>query len=55
MKTHQFQPDPDPPDYRGKRRCVCGLPLQNSVHDVPDRSDDDVSDRIVGEAETVDT
>lgn len=36
--THLYTEDArDPPDHRGQRRCTCGLPAANRVHEVPER------------------
>lgn len=55
MKTHHFQPDHENgPDHRGDYRCICGMPRGNKVHPpLPEKPSEDVSDRILGEAETV--
>lgn len=56
--THVFVDD-GTKDHRGNGRCAypgCGLPAANRVHGPPPETPDgDVSDRILGEAETVDT
>lgn len=51
MRTHEFYSD-GARDAFGLARCVhCGLPKSNRVHVVPDVSEEDVSDRIVGEGD----
>lgn len=54
VNTHQFLPHPDP-RLRWQKICACELPRSNRVHEVPDRSDDDRSDEIVGEGREAET
>lgn len=53
IPVHVFHPDQDVGrDWRGQPYCAsCSLPKRHPVHEVPDRPDGDVSDRIVGERE----
>jgi hypothetical protein len=56
MRTHHFQPDHENgPDHRGDYRCICGMPEKHGSHDVPEPPVGDVSDRIIGEGEAVET
>jgi hypothetical protein len=52
MRPHHFQPDHENgPDFRGDYRCVCGMAKPHESHQVPERTEDDISDRILGEGE----
>jgi hypothetical protein len=58
-RPHLFVEDPQvPPDWKGLRFCLCHLREDDSVHvtseelvaGLPAVPEDDVSDRIIGEA-----
>lgn len=51
VHAHPFTPDVNAADWRGRYDtcAVCMLLKSNDVHVLPDRPDDDVSDRIIGE------
>lgn len=58
MTTHLFRADPAlRRDWSGQAYCAdCGLPKANQVHvPPPDRPPEDVSERIVGEHEDIET
>lgn len=51
---HQFAEDPAMRDARtGQQWCVCGLPADNAIHRLPDRSEDEREQerRRMGESE----
>ena len=51
VRTHQFIWNGDPPDYKDRRYCTCERVDEHSVHDVPERSPDEIETeaRILGE------
>jgi hypothetical protein len=53
-RKHVFVDDPPARDPRtGQQWCLCGLPADNAVHELPVRSDDEreAEMRRVGESE----
>ena len=51
-RRHQFVVDPELRDERtGEQWCLCGLPADNQIHTVPERSDEEraTEARRVGE------
>jgi hypothetical protein len=57
MREHVFHLDPFlAPGQLGEQVCLCGLRFESRFHiERPPKPDEDVSDRIIGEGETVDT
>lgn len=57
MREHVFHADPWlAPDHSGERLCLCGLFEKSRWHvPPPETPEGDVSARILGEGETVDT
>lgn len=46
LRPHRFRPDEGlPPDHRGDRWCVCGLPEPSRWHDLPNDPPSDVDAR----------
>lgn len=57
MREHPFRADPWlAPNHRDEQVCLCGLPEKSRWHAPPPPTPEgDVSDRIIGEGETVET
>lgn len=55
MDVHPFYMDKELGyDWRGQCFCVtCGMPKRHPFHDLPERPPEDVSERILGEGQTV--
>ncbi len=54
LEVHAFYIDAElGRDWRGQYFCAtCGLPKRNPVHELPERPDEDESERIIGERES---
>lgn len=52
-RRHVFVEDPDARDPLGRQWCMCSLPFDNAVHELPVRSDEEreAEMRRMGEVE----